>query len=100
MFHYLMELPIVMNEWDKFVKVSSCYIDGILVLQNQAEWIHKWIMFKDLYLKNQKWDELHRNIIDFSERTTYKNKMVIMMRLTKIEMVCCVPGCVEEFDTR
>ena len=40
------------------------------------------------------------NINDFSERTTYKNKMVIMMRLTKIEMVCCVPGCVEEFDTR
>ena len=40
------------------------------------------------------------NINDFSERTTYKNKMVIMMRLTKIEMVCCVPCNVEEFDTK
>ena len=39
------------------------------------------------------------NIIDFSERTTYR-KMFDYDAFNRNEMVCYVPGSVEEFDTK
>ena len=76
------------------------HIDGIPVIQNQAEWIHG---MKKCH-KSCIWKCEHKikyivNISGFSERTTYK-KWLITMLLTKFEIECYVPCNVEEFDTK